>query len=98
MSNFNIPVTATTDEVAAAQYFLAKENDRITERNEDRAEQGLDPLPTYSNPIEFIAEHNQRMITMWLNRHNDALKQEVSDLWDEATDEERTAARTALGG
>jgi hypothetical protein len=98
MPDFNIPVTASTKEVAAAQYLLDKANERITELNEDRAEQGLELLPLWASVLEFITDHNQKLIASWQKTHEDALKKEMDDLWDVANDTMRDDARIALGG
>ena len=98
MANFNIPVTATVKEVAAAQWHLGKENARTAELNADRVEQGLELLPLFDGPLDYITDMNQKLIASWQHSHEQAQKQEMRALWDDADDAERAAAREALGG
>ena len=97
MPNFNIPVTATAEEVVAAQYFLAEENERNAADNILRAEDGLELLPIYDGPIDYIQSKITNLTASWLQQYNAAQVKELRDAWSNATNEEKAAVRTALG-
>ena len=98
MPDFNIPVTVTVAEVAAANFFLDDENARNAEENILRAEDGFELLPIYANPVEYLTSKVETLAASWLKRHTASIKKDLGELWDAATPAEQDAARTALGG
>jgi len=86
---------ATTAEVRAADWYLAKVNAVRVAHNDAEG----NPLEPFANIRELIVDRIQNSwLPSWIQQQAEATQQEqtVADLWKAATDAQRAAAVAAL--